>query len=51
MGAYAESYNALHRAIKLAGKAVPQDYIDNLIRGMIRRVKTVLDANSWQTKY
>jgi hypothetical protein len=42
MKAYAESYNASNEAIHEAWAAVRQDYIDNLIRGMIDRVKAVL---------
>jgi hypothetical protein len=50
-GADEESYEALYRAIKEAWWAVPQTYIDKLIRSMIRRVKKVLKAKGWQTKY
>jgi hypothetical protein len=39
MGACAESYEALNKVNREAWAAVPQDYIDNLIRGMINRVK------------
>lgn len=51
IGACEESYEALHKAIKEAWQAVPQDYIDHLIKGMVRRVKAVLKANGQQTKY
>jgi hypothetical protein len=47
MGANEESYKALYRAIKEAWWAVPQTYIDKLIRSMIRRVKKVLKAKGW----
>jgi hypothetical protein len=51
MGACEDSYEALHEAIREAWQAVPQDFIDGLIRSMIRRVQAVLKANGWQTKY
>jgi hypothetical protein len=47
MGTCTESYEALIKVIREAWAAVPQDYINNLIRGMIDRVKAVLKAKGW----
>ena len=51
IGVCPESYDALIKAVHEAWAAIPQDYIDNLIRGMIDRVKAVLKAKGWQSKY
>jgi hypothetical protein len=51
MGASKDSYETLYEVIRKAWQAVPQDYIDGLIRSMMRRVAAVLKAGGWQTKY
>jgi hypothetical protein len=45
IGACEDSYEALHKVIREAWQAVPQDFIDGLIRSMIRRVQAVLKVN------
>jgi hypothetical protein len=47
MGRCEESYEVLYEAIQKAWWAVPQEYIDHLIRGMVKRVEAVMKANGW----
>ena len=51
MGESQEAYDALARAIVEAWEAIPQEYIDNLIKSMDNRVNAVLEAKGWHTKY
>ena len=41
MGTSQQAYNLLTKAIKKAWNALDQEYIDNLIRGMSRRLATL----------
>ena len=51
MGKSQDAYDQLARAIKEAWNALDQEYIDNLIRGMPRRVEALRMAKGWHTKY
>ena len=44
-------YDELAQVIVEAWKAIPQDYIDGLIKSMNNWVNTVLTAKEWHTKY
>jgi DDE superfamily endonuclease len=46
-----EAYDTLAKVIIEAWEALPQGYIDNLIRSMDSRVNAVLAAQGWHTKY
>jgi RNA processing factor Prp31 len=45
------AYDELARVIKEAWNALDQKYIDSLIEGMPKRVKTLSEAKGWHTKY
>ena len=45
------AYDELARVIVEAWEAIPQDYIDGLIKSMDNRVNAVLAAKGWHTKY
>ena len=45
------TYDELIRVIVEAWKAIPQDYIDKLIKSMDNRVNAVLKAKGWHTRY
>ena len=51
MGDSQEAHNELARIIVEAWEAIPQDYIDNLIKSMDHRVNAALAAEGWHTKY
>jgi DDE superfamily endonuclease len=51
MGASQAVYNQLARVIVEAWEAIPQDYIDGLIRSMDSRVNAAINARGWHTKY
>jgi DDE superfamily endonuclease len=51
MGESQAAYDELARVIVEAWEAIPQDYIDDLIKSMDNRVSAVLDAKGWHTKY
>jgi hypothetical protein len=51
MGESQAAYNELAQVIVEAWEAIPQDYIDGLIKGMDNRVNAVLNAKGWHTKY
>jgi DDE superfamily endonuclease len=51
MGKSEAAMAAMSRAIVEAWEAVPQEYIDNLIAGMISRVEALKKAKGWHTKY
>jgi DDE superfamily endonuclease len=51
LGKSQAAYDQLARAIEEAWDAVDQEYIDNLIRGMPRRVAALYLAKGWHTKY
>ena len=51
IGACNDSYKALYNAIEEAWWVVPQDFIDDLVRSMVKRVKAILKAGGWQSKY
>lgn len=42
---------AMSRAIIEVWEAIPQEFIDNLIEGMIKWVETLQKAKDWHTKY
>jgi hypothetical protein len=51
MGKSQAAYNQLGQAIVKAWETMDQDYINNLIRGMPRRVEALRTAKGWHTKY
>ena len=51
MGDSQAAYDELTRVIIEAWEAIPQDYIDHLIKSMDYRVNAVLAAKGWHTKY
>jgi hypothetical protein len=51
MGKSQAAYDQLGQAIVEAWEAMDQDYIDNLVRGMPRRVEALRTAKGWHTKY
>jgi hypothetical protein len=51
MGDLQAAYDELARVIVEAWEAMPQDYIDDLIKSMDNRVNAVLYAKGWHTKY
>jgi DDE superfamily endonuclease len=51
MGESQAAYDELAWVIVEAWKAIPQDYINDLIKSMDNRVNAVLDAKGWHTKY
>lgn len=51
MGKSQQAYNTLARAIEEAWNALDQEYIDNMIRGMPRRLEALTKAKGWHTKY
>ena len=51
MGKSQETYDQLARAIEEAWNVLDQEYIDNLIRGMSKRVEALRKAKGWHTKY
>jgi hypothetical protein len=48
---YQAAYEELARVIIEAWEAIDQDYIDDPIRSMERRVAAVVRAKEWHTKY
>jgi len=51
IGKSQHAYDQLAQAIVEAWDALDQEYIDELIRGMPRRVETLRKAKGWHTKY
>jgi len=51
MGKSQAAYDQLAEVIVEAWDALDQEYIDKLIRGMPKRVKTLRIAKGWHTKY
>jgi transposase len=51
MGKSQHAYDQLAQAIVEAWDALDQEYINELIRGMLRRVETLRKAKGWHTKY
>ena len=51
MGESQSAYDELARVIVEAWEAIPQDYIDKLIKSMDNRVNAVLEAKGWHTRY
>jgi hypothetical protein len=51
MGKSQPAYDQLPRTIEEARNALDQEYINNLIRGMPRRVAALYLAKGWHTKY
>ena len=51
MGESQAAYDELAQVIVEAWEAIPQDYIDGLIKSMDNRVNAVLAAKGWHTKY
>jgi hypothetical protein len=51
MGDSQAAYDELARVIVEAWEAIPQDYIDDLIKSMDNRVNAMLHAKGWHTKY
>jgi len=51
MGQSEEAYQALFSAIREAWEAIGQEVIDDLIKSMEARVKAVIKAKGWYTKY
>lgn len=51
MGKSAAAMEAISKAIIEAWEALPQEYIDNLIDGMPKRVEALKEARGWHTKY
>ena len=51
MGESQSTYDELARVIVEVWEAIPQDYIDNLIKSMDNRVNAVLEAKGWHTRY
>jgi hypothetical protein len=51
MGDSQGAYDKLARVTVEAWEAIPQDYIDDLIKSMDNRVNAVLQAKGWHTKY
>jgi RNA processing factor Prp31 len=51
MGKSQAAYDQLARTIEEAWDALDQEYINNLIRGMLRRVAALDLAKGWHTKY
>jgi transposase len=51
MGKSQAAYDQLARTIEEAWDALDQEYINNLIRGMPRRVAALDLAKGWHTKY
>jgi DDE superfamily endonuclease len=51
LGKSQAAYNQLAKAIEEAWDTVDQEYIDNLIRDMPRRVAALYLAKGWHTKY
>jgi DDE superfamily endonuclease len=51
MGKSAAAMEAMSRTIIEAWEVIPQEYMDNLIDGVVRRVEALKKAKGWQTKY
>jgi hypothetical protein len=51
MGDSEDAYQALYAAMKEWWELIPQEKIDNLIKGMDRRVEACRLAKGWHTKY
>ncbi|OCK78213.1 hypothetical protein K432DRAFT_458749 [Lepidopterella palustris CBS 459.81] len=51
MGGSKEDLKALCDAAKEAWLALPQDLMRKLINSMPKRIRTVIKAKGWQTKY
>jgi hypothetical protein len=51
MGDNEDAYQALYAAMKEGWESIPQEKIDNLIKGMDRRVEACRLAKGWHTKY
>ena len=51
MGDNEDAYQALCAAMKEGWESIPQEKIDNLIKGMDRRVEACRLAKGWHTKY
>ena len=51
MGESQAAYDELAWVIVEAWEAIPQDYIDGLIKSMDNRVNAMLAAKKWHTKY
>jgi hypothetical protein len=46
-----DTYQALYAAIKEGWELIPQEKINNLIKGMDRRVEAYRLARGWHKKY
>ena len=51
MGKSEEDYQHFYRCLTEAWEAISQDTIDDLVRGVVRRVEMLDDAEGWYTKY
>ena len=51
MGDSEDAYQALYTAMKEGWKTSPQEEIDNLIKGIDRRVEACRLAKGWHTTY
>ena len=51
MGDNEDAYQALYAAMKEGWESIPQEKIDNLIKGMDRRLEACRLAKGWHTKY
>jgi hypothetical protein len=51
MGKSQAAYDELARVIEEAWNALDQEYINSLIEGIPKRVKTLYEAKGWHIKY
>jgi hypothetical protein len=51
MGESEAAYQVFYDRLEEAWNAIPQETIDNLIKGVSKRILHVVDAQGWHTKY